>query len=871
MDDLLMPLLLILLIGVGGWVLGVVGFFHARRALAETRLLRQQLTVGAAPAPAAQPAYTAPVPPPVSAEVPAAPQAPAPAIPQGQAGKTWDIEALLTLRWGVWLGAAALLLAGVFLVRYAVDEGLLGPATRCVLAGLLGVALIAGAEWLKRREKPEAAAWTADQAPPALAAGGVAMLFGAAYAAGVLYGLVPPIAAFALMAAASLVGLVVSLRHGQLVAAVGIAGAFATPALVQSEDPSLPGLFVYLLFVSAAALAVVRYTAWVWLGWATTVAGAFWVVLATLSGSGTDAWAPALFVPAAAALNLALLPPAALDHAVGRRLAWVPFAVLAASGLLAGIVEPGWAARAGVLLLSPLAVWKAAAEPRLDRLPWLSALFFLLVLLTWALPAWQPTGEAITVEGVVQAVLPGAWAPQVIVPLLQAAALMAAFYAAAGLWFERRAPHPLRWSALTAAVPVLTLAVTYAQVALFQPRPAWAAVAVVLAGALTGAARVSLGATSQARQRAGAHAAGAVACLALGCAMLLADQWLTLAVALFLPPLAWIEERADLPALRLVALAVAGFVLVRLLLNWYLPFYDFGAMPGLNGLLPTYGGPALAFAWTARRFRRRADDLAVAVLEAGAMAFTTALVMLEIRHWAGSGQLTGPGAVLPGASFLEAALQVSALAVLATAAMRLDQRAPRPVRAWAWRIQGAAALVGGVALLIGNPAFFGDPVGTAPLLDALLPAYLLPAVLAGLAVRHPATTRPALLRPVLAGYALVAAFAWITLEVRHLFHPDAVGLDAAPIDDAELWAWSGAWLAFGTGLMAGGIRAGSKALRLAAIAVVGLTAAKVFMVDMAGLVGLWRVLSFLGLGLTLIGLGAIYRRFVQPSLPAQQA
>ncbi len=31
---------------------------------------------------------------------------------------------------------------------------------------------------------------------------------------------------------------------------------------------------------------------------------------------------------------------------------------------------------------------------------------------------------------------------------------------------------------------------------------------------------------------------------------------------------------------------------------------------------------------------------------------------------------------------------------------------------------------------------------------------------------------------------------------------------------------------------------------------------------MAGLVGLWRVASFLGLGLTLLSLGAVYRRFV---------
>jgi len=37
---------------------------------------------------------------------------------------------------------------------------------------------------------------------------------------------------------------------------------------------------------------------------------------------------------------------------------------------------------------------------------------------------------------------------------------------------------------------------------------------------------------------------------------------------------------------------------------------------------------------------------------------------------------------------------------------------------------------------------------------------------------------------------------------------------------------------------------------------------------MAGLSGLWRVLSFLGLGLSLIGLGAFYRRFVVPDAVA---
>ena len=70
------------------------------------------------------------------------------------------------------------------------------------------------------------------------------------------------LAAFTLMAAASLAGLALSLRFGPLVGAVGLAAAVGTPVLVGLEDLSIPGLFGYLLVVSAAAWAVVRFTAW---------------------------------------------------------------------------------------------------------------------------------------------------------------------------------------------------------------------------------------------------------------------------------------------------------------------------------------------------------------------------------------------------------------------------------------------------------------------------------------------------------------------------------------------------------------------------------------------------------------------------------
>ena len=845
MDDVIAPLLLFLVIGLGGWVLGVVGFFSARRALRETAELRRRVAAAPVVAREVMPA------PPAVAELASMPE-PEP-VAQAAAGETPeparrpDLETVLTTRWGVWLGAAALLMAGVFLVRYAVDQGLLGPAIRCVLAGVLGIGLLVGAEWLRRREAIQPV--VADRAAPGLAAGGVAVLFGAAYGAGALYSLVPPLAGFALMAAASLVGLAVSLRHGQLVAAIGIVGAFVSPALVQTDMPSLPGLFLYLLFVSAAALVVVRYTAWVWLGWATTIAGAMWVVLVVIDGSQSEIWAVALFVPAVAALNLALLPAVALEHPVGRRLAWVPCAVIGATGLLVELAFGTWPARAGLLLLGPIMVWKAAREALLDRLPYLAALLFLLMLASWSLNVWQQPDLSVPAR---------AWVPPDVDSFLWTAGLAAGFFAAAGLWFERRRTRPLPWSGLTAAVPVLTLAVAYARVELFHPRLIWALAALALAAGLTGAAGAALREEGEAvRQRAGAHAAGAVAALALGCAMLLADQWLTLAVSLFLPALAWVEARAELAPLRRVALAVAAVVLVRLLLNHYVTDYGFGETPVLNGLLATYGVPAASFALAAMLFRRRGDDLAVAVLEAGSVAFATVLVALEVRHFATSGR---PFAA--GTSFLEEGLHVASLAVLASVTMRIATRLQRPVLSWGWRVQGALALGGGVLLLVANPAVTGDPVGQWRVLDWLLPAYLVPGALAVAALRHEATAMPAWLRPMLACYALLAGFAWISLEIRHLFHPDTMRLDMTPVADAELWAWSGAWLAYGAAVMAGGIWTRSKALRLAALAFIALTAAKVFLVDMAGLVGLWRVLSFLGLGLSLIALGAVYRRFV---------
>lgn len=881
---------LLVLIFFGGWGFGVAGFARAGRARREAEALRAEVAAlraevggmagalvaagfrppeaAAAPPPVqevppafAPPAFETPEPAPVAEEAPQ----PAEAEASGAADATappWarrpdprpqrNLEELITQRWGVWLGAGSLLLAGVFLIRFAVEEGWLGPGVRCALAGLLGVALIVAGEWLaKRSAATETAGGMPDYAPPALAAGGVAALFGATYAATSMYQLLPPLVGFAGMAAAGALGMLLSLRRGPLVAVVGLVGAFLTPALVATEDPSLPGLFAYLLVVIGAAMMVVRATAWGWLGWSATVAGALWVVVGTAIGKGLDLWAPALFVPAAAACFLFMLPREALAGTLGRRLAHLPPAFLGAALLPLAVFETDLASAAGILLLSPVAILAGLRDQRLVRLPWIAAGLGLAMLLVWLVPSWSPTGEAVTVEGVTQAFIPGAWVPEALTRYLTIALILALMHLLAGLALEARA---LAWAGLAATVPVVTLLIAYGRVRGFAADPTWAMVAAALAAIHVGAAARGMRAADQ--QRAGAHAAAATAALALGVAMVLRDQWLTLAVALFLPPLAMICARTGLDALRRVAAVVAALVLVRLALNGFVLGYDWGETPLLNGLLLAYGVPAACFWWAARLFLRGRDGIVVRLLECGAALFATLLVLLEIRH------AFHPGALAAERwDFAEAAWQCTALFACAAVALVLHRRSGRVTMLWAARAVGLVGLLVGLILLAANPWTTNRDVGVLPLLNALAPAYLLPALLAAWAVaRAPEARQPPGAAQMLAAYALVSGFAWVTLEVRRAFHPAKIG--AARIGEAEMYAYSGAWLLLGAVMIAIGIRSGRKEIRLAALAIIALVTFKVFLVDMDALVGLWRVLSFLGLGLALIALGAIYRRFV---------
>nr|WP_295374393.1 DUF2339 domain-containing protein [uncultured Sphingosinicella sp.] len=81
---------------------------------------------------------------------------------------------------------------------------------------------------------------------------------------------------------------------------------------------------------------------------------------------------------------------------------------------------------------------------------------------------------------------------------------------------------------------------------------------------------------------------------------------------------------------------------------------------------------------------------------------------------------------------------------------------------------------------------------------------------------------------------------------------------------------SGLWLLLAVALLLAGIRVDDKALRVAGLALLTATVFKVFLIDAAALEGVLRILSFLGLGIALIGIGLLYGKVLgREAKPAQ--
>jgi uncharacterized membrane protein len=326
--------------------------------------------------------------------------------------------------------------------------------------------------------------------------------------------------------------------------------------------------------------------------------------------------------------------------------------------------------------------------------------------------------------------------------------------------------------------------------------------------------------------------------------------------------------------LRPLAALVGLVVLARVLWDPRIVGDDLGSTPIFNWLLYGYGVPALGFAFAAWTFRRSGDDVWQRALESLAVIFAGLLALYQVRHLANDGDVFAPGSSLGEVGML-ATIGFLMAAGLARLAGRLGSRVYDQA-AMILTMLGCVIAVVGLGLAE-NPIFTGRPVGEGLIFNQILLGYLLPALAAVLAAVIARPVRPEWYVKTLTVIALGLFFAYVNLMVRRVYHgPD---LDAGPDTDAELWTYSAVWLVFGVAFLLGGLAIGSRPARLASALLIVLTVLKVFLIDMSALTGIWRALSFMGLGAVLVGIGMLYQRLLfapgrgaaPPSPPAPPA
>lgn len=809
-------------------------------------------------------------------DFPGAAAEPPPAHPEPRrAYAPRSFEEALGAQWTVWIGGVALALGALLLVRYSIDQGWFGPATRIAAGLTFAAALVAAGEYLRRKEI------ALSQIPAVLTAAGTVSAFGSIYAAHALYGFVGPAFAFVALGAVGLACMLAAALHGPALAGLGLVGAFTAPLLVQSTEPSIWPLVIYVTVVAASSYGLARAKRWLWLAVTTAVGETLWgvalinqsasqdpaafhatlifIVVATCMatilfaldrrGSVADEDAEldplAVYVASAFALLLLMALSSGADSA-HFDLAWgmaagASIAILAASGCLAAPAA-GLTLVAGALVVAVMAVWPDQAT---DAFSDSSDVFWI-----WRRPQ---SFTGFCVFGAISA--------------LGAAAL-----AGGRLW--RGTKLSARIAAVYAGAaclgPLAALAIAYLRIAHGDLNWPFAAYAGALAFLFTFAAtivsnRLASVPSEVLRLSLGSYAAAALAALALGLAFALERGALTVALALTALSAAFIDRRLDIPALRWCVAGIGFVVAARLAWEPRIIGGDLGSTPVFNWLLWGYGVPALAFGAASQLLRRKAEDTPALAAQALAILFSAFLVFFEIRHW-----INGGDPYARGSGLVEQGLFATAAFGFSLVLTRFDATRTNIVLRVA--SLGFGLLSFGLAffalLLFKNPAFSGEPVEGGTIFNMMLPAYGVPAVMAYGLARAAQGVRPDWYKSAAEFAAFCLIFTLANLQIRRIFQGPSMSFFAyddgarPPTSNLELYSYSALWLTFGVALLGFGLWRGSIKARIASAVLIIATVLKVFLFDLSGLEGALRALSFISLGLALLGIGFVYQKLI---------
>jgi len=775
----------------------------------------------------------------------------------------------ITQNWFYAVSALSLALAGVFLVIYGAEQGLLPPSIRIISALALGSGLIAAGEYIRRRYGDGKAVSTT-YLPSTLSGAGIVTLFAAILAARWLYGFTGPEVTLAGMAAVGAVAMVLGWFYGPFLAAVGILGAMAAPFVIggSSEDPS--GLYAYFAVVTVMGLAIDTFRHWAWVSVLALIAG---FASGWLLSVGAGAIVSISFVLYLAVLSFAAITIPVRSLKPDHQGALLSMSILARSE---GAAWPEFPARlaGAVILAASLLILHTTLETSDQSLFWVAVLT--LTALTMALIVWARNAPALAdlIALPAAALLAIVWSSSRVWRSVVSASqvpgneliLMPTIIVAIGLlvsiaaaWRSLRGGPAYQFAAAFAALfaPVLAVIIEVQ----WQPAHSigaypWALHAMVIGAAMVLIAyRFARQDGPEDRSRVSFAVLSALACIAFGMVVILTSAALTIALAVTVVAAAWLDRQYSLPLMGTYILAGVAAIGYRLVAD---PGLGWALDAPIMEVLPTYliAFTAFAVSWvfmTSINRPRSEVILESASISSFGLLLSVALYRF-LLHWTGL-----PSA---GESHWAAGIDTAIWIVLGLAQLRrLQLGGPlRSVRIGMAVIFFTIAFIRfAVALVFSNPisVYIDDQVIGPVLLNTLMPAYLLPALALLLGAIWLKDLQSVLRKALMILAGALATF-WVTMTIRHGWR-GAEDMASVSASQGELYTYTVAIMIVGAAAFYQSLARRSVNLRRAGLIIIGLAVAKVFFIDIGELDGLTRVFALLFLGLTLAALAWLNR------------
>ena len=750
-----------------------------------------------------------------------------------------DWAGLFQQYWMVLLGGVCLVFAGIFLVRYSIENGILGPTARIVLGLLFGAGLIIAGEKLRRSGRLEAGVHAA------FVASGSLVIYSALLVSFHLYELISAQTAFACMALMSGFSMLLALKHGPLMAAMGLLGAYLVPILVSTGSNNIEAALLYSFIVTCSSFWLQRYIYRSWLWWGTWVGAVGWFVLSLDlpdMAQGVRALYLAALAYAGVALTFAGLKLEAIEiesfpgRDVTKQLTAV-FVVLSVSLMLLLQVETlnelSYPTIAWLPIVAALVARINLPVLRLLPLFALSPIIIDLFSMDVRFFDWKlsiaPMAEALQSSYLTLLVI-----------------VTATFAVIAGKEFVN-ARHRGYWSSFILFMPLVAIVLAYLRISGMQDGLSWALPTFLIAGVY--AFLLTVWRNRNQQQVVEVEAALAIAAqsaFAVACFFAFSEVTLTLILAVQLIGLAYIDRKIKVAVLPVIMKVMLMLVIVRLTFNPWVALYEVSSLT----LLLSYAG-CLASCVVASREVRGRPELVVWLHSASAHLLVLTLAVFT-RY-----MIYGGDIFAKQFNLTEASVYVCSWAAVGII-YEWKSTSLQSFKAWyrglaMLHIAAAAGLFILYNLYLHNPLWRSESIGTTPIFNLLLIGYGLPVVLAAMVYK-----RIADLRRVAGVICVFALYMFVTLEIRHLWNDGIrVGM---PVKEGELYTYSLVWLLLSVVILIYGAYRNSSDAKKAGIIALLVVIAKAFFWDMRDLDGLWRVVSFLGLGLSLLGIAYLFNK-----------